>query len=69
MTLINLLVKDDTAKLVEQLSEDNRMLLTRLIELWVSKPKPLIQVMEELGEYASKQGLTKEKLDELLETE
>jgi hypothetical protein len=32
-------------------------------------PRPLLEVMEELGEYAAAQGLTKEGLDDLLKDE
>ena len=40
-----------------------------MIDLWVPDPKPILQVMEELGEYAAKQGLTKERLHDLLNDE
>ena len=69
MKNITLQVSDETAKRIEQLSEDNKEQLLRLIDVWLRKPRPVLEVMEELGEYAAKQGLTKEKLDELLKDE
>ncbi|HEY4784677.1 MAG TPA: hypothetical protein VIH57_01450 [Bacteroidales bacterium] len=69
MKEVNLQVKDETAKKIEQLSKEKKEQLSRLIDLWVSKPRPILQVMEELGEYATRQGLTKEKLDDLLKDE
>jgi hypothetical protein len=69
MKTISIKVGDDTAEKIEQLPDDQKMQLSRLIDLWVSKPKPVLQVMEELGEYAAKQGLTIEKLDNLLKDE
>jgi hypothetical protein len=69
MKVITLQVKDDTAQLVEQMSEANKANLSKLIDLWVVKPTSIIEVMEEMGEYAAKQGLTQEKLDDLLKNE
>jgi len=69
MKTISLQVQDDTAKKIERLTEDKKVQLSKLIDLWISEPRPILQVMEELGEYAAKKGLTKEKLDKLLEDE
>lgn len=69
MKKITLQVSDETAKRIEQLPEEKKEQLTRLIDLWTAKPKPILEVMEELGEYAVKRGLTKEKLDDLLKDE
>jgi hypothetical protein len=66
MKTINIQVKNETAKKNEQLPDNKKMELSQMIDLWVLEPKPILQVMEELGEYAAKQGLTKEKLDDLL---
>jgi hypothetical protein len=69
MKEITLQVNDDTAKKVEQLSEERKEQLSKIIDLWISEPRPILKVMEEMGEYAARQGLTKEKLDELLADE
>ena len=66
MKAISIQVKNETAEKIEQLPDNKKMELSQMIDLWVSEPKPILQVMEELGEYAAKQGLTKEKLDDLL---
>ena len=65
MKAISIQVKNETAEKVERLPDNKKMELSQMIDLWVSEPKPILQVMEELGEYAAKQGLTKEKLDDL----
>jgi hypothetical protein len=69
MKAITLQVKDDTAEKIQQLSAERMEQLSKIVELWVSEPKPLLQVMEEIGEYAAKKGITNEKLDELLADE
>jgi hypothetical protein len=66
MKAISIQVKNETAEKIEQLSDKKKLELSQMIDLWVLEPKPILQVMEELGEYAAKQGLTKEKLDDLL---
>ncbi|HEX3009578.1 MAG TPA: hypothetical protein VHO90_18380 [Bacteroidales bacterium] len=69
MKVISLQVKDETAEKIEQLSAERKEQLSRFIEIWISEPKPILQVMEELGEYATKQGLTEDKLRKLLSDE
>ncbi len=69
MKTISIKVKNETAEKIERLPENKRMQLSQMIDLWVSEPKPILQAMEELGEYAAKQGLTEEKLDDLLRDE
>ena len=69
MKTISIEVSDETAKIIESFNRDKKEQLSRLINVWAFKPRPILQVMEEIGEYASKQGLTKNKLDELLNDE
>ena len=69
MKAISIEVKNETAEKMERLTDNKIKELSQMIDLWVSEPKPILQVMEELGEYAAKQGLTKEKLDDLLKDE
>jgi hypothetical protein len=69
MRAISIQVKNETAEKIERLPDNKKMELSQMIDLWVSEPRPILQVMEELGEYAAKQGLTKEKLDDLLKDE
>ena len=69
MKAISIQVKNETAEKIERLPDDKKMELSQMIDLWVSGPKPVLQVMEELDEYAARKGLTKEKLDDLLKDE
>lgn len=69
MKTISIKVKNETAEKIERLPENKRMQLSQMIDLWVSEPKPILQAMEEIGEYAAKRGLTQEKLDDLLKDE
>ncbi|MCF8358100.1 MAG: hypothetical protein K9H26_05030 [Prolixibacteraceae bacterium] len=69
MKTISIKVKNETAEKMERLPDKKKMELSQMIDLWISEPKPILQVMEELGEYAAKQGLTKEKLDDLMNDE
>jgi hypothetical protein len=64
MKTISLQVENDTAKKIELLTDEKKVQLAALIDLWVSEPKQILQVMEEIGEYATKQGLTQEKTEE-----
>lgn len=69
MKTISIKVKNETAEKIERLPENKRMQLSQMIDLWVSETKPILQAMEEIGEYAAKRGLTQEKLDDLLKDE
>ncbi len=62
-------VKNETAEKIERLPDNKKVELSQMIELWVSEQKPILKVMEELGQYAASQGLSKEKLDDLLKGE
>lgn len=66
MKTISIQVENSTAKKIELLTDEKKIQLARLIDLWVTEPKQILQVMEDIGEYAAKQGLTKDKLDKLL---
>jgi hypothetical protein len=69
MKAISIQVKNETAEKMERLPDNKKIELSQMIDLWVSEPKPILQVMEEIGEYAAKQGLNKEILDDLLNDE
>ncbi len=69
MRTIQLEVSDEVAEKVQQLTQEQRQELTRLIMVWANNPKPLLQVMAEISEYAQQQGLTPEILEELLKDE
>ena len=69
MKTISIQVNDDTAEKIKRLPGAKKLQLSRMIDMWVSDPNPVLKVMEELGEYAAKQGLTQEKLDVLLKDE
>lgn len=66
MKTISIQVENSTAKKIELLTDEKKIQLARLIDLWITEPKQILQVMEDIGEYAAKQGLTKDKLDKLL---
>ncbi|MDD4193350.1 MAG: hypothetical protein PHI28_18585 [Mangrovibacterium sp.] len=69
MKAISIQVKNETAEKIARLPDNKKMELSHMIDLWVSGPKSVLQVMEELGEYGARQGLTKEKLGGLLKDE
>ena len=69
MKTISIKVSDSTAEKIRLMPDSEKEQLSRLIDVWTTKPRPILEVMEEMGEYAAKQGLTKEKLDGLLKDE
>lgn len=69
MRTIQLEVSDEVAEKVHQLTPEQRQELSRLITVWANNPKPILKVMAEISEYAQRQGLTPEILEELLKDE
>ena len=68
---ISIEVDEDTARNYAEASDEDRrklqlLLRLRLQDLTVGKPRPLLEVMDDMGEYAQSQGLTPEILESLL---
>ncbi len=71
---ISLEVDADTARAFSAASEDERhklqlLLGLRLRELTARPPRPLKEIMDEIGRHAEAQGLTPETLESLLRDE
>ena len=66
MKTINIKVSDKAAKRFTSMSKDEKDRYSRLFDELLDDNRTLLQVMEDMSEYASKQGLTQEKLDEIL---
>ncbi len=68
---ISIEVDEATARTYAEASDEDRrkmqlLLRLRLQELTVGKPRPLLEVMDDMGQYAAAQGLTPEILESLL---
>ena len=71
MTTISLEVDAESARVFTESPPEERrklqlLLNLRLRELTSTPPRPLRQVMDEMGHHAESQGLTPEKLESLL---
>lgn len=71
MATIAVEVDSETARAFSAASEDDRrkvqlLLRLRLRELTMSSPRPLKDVMDDIGSYAEAKGLTPEILESLL---
>lgn len=62
-------VRDDIAAKLENLPEDRMKELEQLISEWLDPKEALLESMREMQEYAKKQGLTEEKLENLSQKE
>ncbi len=69
MRTVQIEVKEDTAQRIERLSESEKNELVRFIDVWLQDRRTLREVMDDISEYAQRQGLTAELLDELLKAE
>ena len=68
--MITLPISSEMEKLIEQLPENEKKTLSLLIQAFVSRPKrTMSQVMDSMANYAKKEGLDKDKLDDLLSDE
>lgn len=68
--MITLPISQEMEKLIEQLPESEKKTLSLLIQAFVSRPKRTMnQVMDDMADYAKKNGLDKDKLDDLLRDE
>jgi len=66
MRTVALNVRDDIAAKIENLPEDKMKELEQRISEWLDPKEALLESMREMQEYAKKQGLTEEKLEQLL---
>ena len=69
MRTVALNVRDDIAAKIENLPEDKMKELEQRISEWLDPKEALLESMRRIGEYAKAQGLTEEKLNELLKEE
>jgi predicted CopG family antitoxin len=66
MKTINIRVSDKAAEEYLRMNEEEKNRLSQLFNELVKDKRTLLQVMDDMSEYAKKQGLTPEILDELL---
>ncbi|CAD5253996.1 MULTISPECIES: hypothetical protein [unclassified Imperialibacter] len=66
MRTVALKVKDDIAAKLENLPEDKMRELEQRISEWLDPKQALLESMRRIREHAKAQGLTEEKLNELL---
>jgi predicted CopG family antitoxin len=66
MKTINIMVSDKAAEKFLSMNEEEKNRLSQLFNEMVEDKRTLLQVMDDMSEYAKKQGLTPEILDELL---
>jgi homoserine kinase len=68
--MISLPLPSETEQLIARLSDQEKNILSLMIQAFVAKPKRSIeQVMDDMTSYAKRQGLTPEKLDDILKAE
>lgn len=66
MKTITLETSDELADRFSQLSEEDKKGLSEMIRLLMEDKRTLRQVMDDISEYAQKQGITPELLEQLL---
>ena len=66
MKTINIRVSDKAAEKYLSMNEQEKDRLSILFNELVKDKRTLFQVMDDMSEYAKKQGLTPDKLDEIL---
>ena len=69
MKTITLEISDELADRFSKLSEKEKNDMAEMIDLLMGDTRSLRQVMDDMSEYAQKQGLTPEILEELLKKE
>ncbi len=68
--MISLPIPPETEKLILALSDRDKSTLSLMIQAFVSRPKrSMPQVMDDMAEYAKRQGLNTGMLDDLLKEE
>ncbi|MEQ8684642.1 MAG: hypothetical protein RIE86_05080 [Imperialibacter sp.] len=66
MKTIALTVSDNIASQLEKLPKEKLQELEQVISEWLDPKQALLENMRRIGEHAKAQGLTEEKLNELL---
>ncbi len=66
MKTINIKVSDKAAEIFLSMNEQEKDRLSQLFDELLEDKRTLLQVMDDISEYAKKQGLTPDKLDEIL---
>ncbi len=71
MKTIELEIDDSLAKRMELLTKKDKEEISKLILVWImrKKPRPILEIIDEVSSYAREQGLTQEVLDNLLKKE
>ncbi len=66
MKTINVKVSDKAAEIFLSMNKNEKNRISQLFDELLEDKRTLFQVMDDISEYAKKQGLTPEKLDEIL---
>jgi hypothetical protein len=69
MKTVSIPVSDDAASRFNSLTEDQKRELSKIVGNWINDPRTIFDVMHEISDYARKQGLTPEILEDLLKDE
>jgi hypothetical protein len=69
MKSVTLNVDDELAKRLEQSSEEEKAIMLETLSRLLKDRRTLLQVMDDISEYAKKQGMTEEILNDLLKDE
>jgi hypothetical protein len=69
MKTVEIKLEDDLASRFSNLNEAQKKEIEGLISLWIKKPRPILEVMAEVSQYAKEQGLTPQILEDLLKDE
>ncbi len=69
MKTITLNVSDELASKLEKLTDQEKQLTLETLSRLLDDKRTLFEVMDDISEYAKKQGMTEEKLKDLLKDE
>ncbi|MFO7925020.1 MAG: hypothetical protein R6U58_15155 [Bacteroidales bacterium] len=66
MKTINIRISDKAAEKFLSMNEQEKYRFSQLFDELLEDKRTLLQVMDDMSEYAKNQGLTPDKLDEIL---
>jgi len=66
MKTINIRISDKAAEKYLSMNEQEKYRFSQLFDELLEDKRTLLQVMDDMSEYAKNQGLTPDKLDEIL---
>jgi hypothetical protein len=69
MKTVTISISDEAASRFDSLTDEQKRELSKLVDNWVNDPRTIFDVMHEISDYAKKQGLTPEILEQLLKDE